>query len=129
MRLIDANNLQDEIERLMQNYENPAHRVIVTDIMATIEIQPTCSEFTWIPCDERLPEEVGNYIIHTIDGNGEDYVGMWYYCRGEHLGSKQHYIDDRNGYWANAWSGEPIGEEISKRCVAWMHLPKPYKED
>ena len=27
----------------------------------------------WIPCSERLPEEIGNYIIHTKTGLDEDY--------------------------------------------------------
>ena len=83
----------------------------------------------WIPCSERLPEEVGIYIIHVITGNDEDYVGTWLYERGEHLGSNQTYIDDKQGYWANPYNGDPVNEFLSQRVVAWQPLPEPYRED
>ena len=55
---------------------------------------------SWIPCDERLPEEEGNYIVTFDDG---------------YMSSVPFYGED----WV-LWgdSGDP---------VAWMQLPEPYK--
>lgn len=83
----------------------------------------------WILCSERLPDEIGNYIIHVKTGTGEDYVGMWLYERGVHLSGEQTYIDDKQGYWASPWRGDPINEPLSKSVIAWMPLPEPYKEE
>ena len=55
---------------------------------------------SWIPCEERLPEEEGNYIVTFDDGL---------------ISSVPFYRED----WV-LWgdSGEPI---------AWIPLPEPYK--
>ena len=89
-----------------------------------IRSQPKIGE--WIPCSERLPEEIGNYIIHVKTGIGEDYVGMWCYQRGVHLSGNQTYIDDKQGYWCNAFNGDPINEPLSKTVIAWQPLPDLY---
>lgn len=82
----------------------------------------------WILVSERLPDKEGNYIVHVKDGNDEDYVGMWLLQRGTYMNNSQTYIDDNQGYWANAWSGDPINEFLSKSVIAWMPLPEPRKE-
>lgn len=57
----------------------------------------------WIPCNERLPEHSGTYLV-TLTVAVEKYVVvMWYSQRG-------------------GW----IGDEHPD---AWMPLPEPYKED
>lgn len=97
---------------------------VMIDVQNAIEEQPKIGG--WIPCSERLPDKVDNYIIHTITGTGEDYVGMWIYERGVHLSGKQTYIDDKQGYWANPYNGYPINEHLSKNVVAWQPLPEKY---
>lgn len=82
----------------------------------------------WVPCKERLPEKVGNYIIHVKTGTNEGYVGVWCYQRGVHLSGKQTYIDNKQGYWASPYNGDPINEPLSKRVIAWQPLPEPYHE-
>ena len=94
-------------------------------LLEFIAEQPKIGE--WVPCSERLPENIGNYIIHVKTGTGEDYVGMWLYERGTHLSGKQTHIDDKQGYWCNAFSGEPINETLSETVIAWRPLPEPYK--
>ena len=64
----------------------------------------------WIPCSERLPKEYGNYLITTHNGDVDvgtidpKKKGVWSAC-------------DADGFY---WIRE---------VVAWMPLPKPYKED
>ena len=92
-------------------------------------IKQTEAEYNngWIPCSERLPEKVGNYIIHVKTGTDEDYVSVWGYQRGVHLSGRQTYVDDKRGYWANLYNGDPINEALSKRAIAWQPLPEPYQ--
>lgn len=52
----------------------------------------------WIPCDERLPEEDGEYLIYN--GYGKIHIDHYSGC----LGWLQH------------------------RAIAWMPLPEPPKE-
>lgn len=65
----------------------------------------------WIPVSERLPEK-NKDVITTVKYSG--FMGMY----GRWL--KTAFID---GY--GEWNGECIGGEV----IAWMPLPKPYKED
>lgn len=65
----------------------------------------------WIPASERLPEKHKD-VIATVKYNG--FLGMY----GTWL--KTAFIGDYG-----EWNGECIGGEV----IAWMYLPKPYKED
>ena len=82
----------------------------------------------WILCKDRTPDKEGLYIIHVITGTGEDYVGTWIYQRGVHLSGKQTYIDDKKGYWASPYNGDPANEYLTQNVVAWQPLPEPYHE-
>lgn len=65
----------------------------------------------WIPVSERLPEKHKD-VITTVKYNG--FLGMY----GTWL--RTAFIGDYG-----EWNGECIGGKV----VAWMPLPKPYKED
>lgn len=73
MRLIDADELQNEIERLIGDYDDPSHKVIATDIMATVEIQPTAYDLESVI--EHLEDRA---LEHAINGQqyGEDSYDM-----------------------------------------------------
>ena len=64
----------------------------------------------WIPCSERLPEEYGNYLITTHDGNVDigtidpKKKGVWSAC------------DSDGFYWL-------------REVIAWMPLPEPYRAE
>lgn len=81
----------------------------------------------WIACKDRTPDEQGLYIIHVITGTGEDYVGTWIYQQGVHLSGRQTYIDDKQGYWASPYSGDPVNEYLTQNVIAWQPLPEPYR--
>ena len=70
-------------------------------------VQP---EQKWIPCSERLPEEYGNYLITTHDGNVD--IGT---------------IDPKKKY---VWSAcDSDGFYWLRDVLAWMPLPEPYREE
>ena len=66
----------------------------------------------WIPVSERLPE------------SGKEVL-VWY----EYWSDKRESMVQTFGisfYW-NTWCGDVMG--IKARCIAWMPLPEPYRED
>lgn len=61
-------------------------------------------ETRWIPCSERLPEDNTDVIICFYNG---EVIGMRYLGNGIFQG---------------------VYEHTTKAIVAWMPLPKPYRE-
>lgn len=62
----------------------------------------------WIPCSERLPEEYGNYLITTYDGNVD--IGT---------------IDPKG---KSVWSAcDADGFYWIRNVIAWKPLPDPWK--
>lgn len=69
----------------------------------------------WIPCSERLPSENGQYICTLPFGDNDDNeVYVW--ALSFHNG--RFYDDD------DEW-----GMTFYDDVIAWMPLPKPYKEE
>lgn len=66
-------------------------------------------EQKWIPCSEKLPEESGYYIVTAHDGAGHRTTFVKYQKK-----AKSWDLTGARSYW---------------RVIAWMTLPKPYKED
>ena len=74
-----------------------AYRICAEFIERLPSAQP---EQQWIPCSERMPEEIGSYPVWTAPGFGNHFS---------------------TSYWD--------GKEWTLRVVAWMPLPEPYKEE
>ena len=66
----------------------------------------------WVPCEKRLPEVKGEYLVTMSDAISGCYATVlgyskedgWHYDDGEHFNS------------------------FDESVIAWMPLPKPYKE-
>ena len=73
--------------------------------MAIEALQAEPKHGEWVPVSERLPSEIGWYLITVQDVNC--FTDMDYY------------------YGNSKW------DEISskQKVIAWMSLPKPYRED
>ena len=86
---------------------------IMIDHASTIDAVPK-----WIPCEERLPEEEGFYIV---------YAPRYF---GGSSGGKEIHDGVMFSRWKNAkWSVEH-GYHKRPNCVrAWMPLPEPYREE
>ena len=72
------------------------------------------AEAEWIPCSERLPSEDGEYLVQMSWCGSQMNVYMW----------------------ADGWNCHRINGKVSRLSeidgediVAWMPLPKPYRED
>lgn len=83
----------------------------LSDLLEKVEQLATELEYSlervWIPVTERLPEKTGWYLC-TLSGHlAQTIVDM---CRFETVDG---------GFWSGC---------IEYNVVAWMELPKPYKE-
>ena len=91
----------EAIETLRANYPDACYeqlREAVDKAIKALELQE------WIPCDERMPEEEGHYLV-TDESGGTAYVG-----------SSQFLIcDDGKFYWDFF------------DVTAWRPLPDPYR--
>lgn len=86
----------------------------ISTAIATVDDLPS-AEAKWIPCSERLPSEDGCYLVCMA----------WDYCAMRVL------------KWADGWNCHRSYDVKVKReneidgvdIIAWMPLPKPYRED
>ena len=76
--------------------------------MAMVQL-PCWAEQQWIPCDERLPEDSGRYLISVFDGVGRRTIVAPYQPRYK------------------AWT--MIGRMAFWKVIAWMPLPDPYEPE
>jgi len=80
----------------------------------------------WIPCSERMPEErewigtekfgttISDKVLVTFESRGERFVKPMKFQNGELGGMDKHTMDAFFDEW---------------KAVAWMPLPKAYRED
>ena len=74
------------------------------------------AELQWIPCSERMPEEDDyKYCIECLDG------AIWYFTENGTMGLGYYYKSTKE--WSTTDDLKTDG-----KVVAWMPLPKPYKE-
>lgn len=82
----------------------------------------------WIPCSERLPEDSGDYLVCPSDGVIEDYSD----CRDVMIIP---YDADCEafGWWTERYDPISLGfvdcDFDEFEVLAWMPLPKPYREE
>lgn len=114
MRPIDADAL---IKTMRENAEgNEGWYGDTWQFMQDVENAPTIDAAPrWIPCEERLPEEEGFYIVYA--------PGYF----GGSSGGKEIHNGVMFSRWKNAkWSVEH-GYHKRPNCVrAWLPLPEPY---
>ena len=86
----------------------------------------------WIPCSERLPEDIRPVIVTWKNNDPESY---YQYIVGKHFIGTAHYHRGK-WYWYSSVTedllaeyGKCDSEEFDEaiEAVAWMPLPKPWK--
>lgn len=81
----------------------------------------------WIPVSERLPEESGEYLVRPSDGVLENYSDF-----SEVMIMPYDADCEAFGWWHEKYDPVSLGYLDSDfedfEVLAWMPLPKPYKE-
>ena len=77
----------------------------------------------WIPVEERLPKEQGQYIVF-VDGK----VTTDFYCVCEDIKRWLSYDGGFNSLYIDPYSSKPKREPPYPRVTHWMPLPKAPKE-
>ena len=86
----------------------------------------------WIPCSERLPENIRPVIVTW---KNTDPASYYQYIVGKHFTGTACY---KNGkwYWYSSTTEDMLAEygrydseefDEAIECIAWMPLPEPYK--
>ena len=107
-----------------------AAKEIIRAIKSIPSAQP---EQRWIPCSERLPEDLEEVNVTWVNHIPEPYydflkdkpfTGSAVYYRGEWFWYSSRCVDILAEYGVNDMDKVDDGVEIT----AWMPLPEPYKE-
>ena len=88
----------------------------------------------WIPCSERLPEDIRPVIVTWKNTDPKSY---YQYIVGKHFTGTACY---KNGkwYWYSSTTEDMLAEygrydseefDEAIECIAWMPLPEPYRKD
>ena len=85
--------------------------------IAKIAVQEVEREYNggWISCSERLPEEAFGCLVTVMD------------CEPSTQTDFENILPYFVGYDGETWNNAD-GKEIPFEVIAWMPLPKPYKE-
>ena len=74
----------------------------------------------WIPCNERLPDESGEYLV-TIKEEDSFVTEAWFWKDTKFL------CGERPGWkLLNEWY--QFNDEMREKIIAWMPYPKAYEE-
>ena len=86
----------------------------VTDAMNVLRDLPSAqSEQQWVPCSERLPDKMGDYLVTLWDDRGTWVeIALW----NETFG----------GRWQAVLYNDVDYSDISN-VIAWLPLPEPYQ--
>lgn len=87
----------------------------------------------WIPCSERLPEDIRPVIVTW---KNTDPASYYQYIVGKHFIGTACYKNSK-WYWYSSTTEDMLAkygrydsEEFDEaiECIAWMPLPEPYRE-
>lgn len=131
MRAIDADRLLEE-HRMHTYYHLPNGdtAVPIVDIQHAPTVEPKPH---WIPCSERLPEDIRPVIVTWKNTDPKSY---YQYIVGKHFTGTACYKSGK-WYWYSSTTEDMLAEygrydseefDEAIECIAWMPLPEPYQE-
>ena len=129
-RWIDAEKELKELKDM--KVEGDVFTTAVNFAIKVIEDAPTIEpKQEWIPCSERLPEDIRPVLV-TWKNN--DPASYYQYIVGKHFIGTAHYYRGK-WYWYSSVTEDLLAEygkceteefDEAIEAVAWMPLPEPY---
>ena len=104
------------------------------EFLRWLNSESTETEQRWIPCSERLPESIKPVIITWRNNDpksyyqyivGKPFIGTGHYCKGKWFWYSSTCEDLLAEYGRS--DVDEVDEAIE--VIAWMPLPKPYREE
>ena len=93
----------------------PVHYVRLNEAIEIVKRESEKYNNGWISCSVRLPEEAFGCLVTVID------------CEPSTQTDFENILPYFVGYDGETWN-DADGKEIPFEVIAWMPLPKPYKE-
>ena len=103
------------------------------DVYEALEAVPSADRPQgWIPCSERLPEDIRPVLVTW---KNTDPASYYQYIVGKHFIGTAHYHKGK-WYWYSSVTEDLLAEygkceteefDEALEAVAWMPLPKPWK--
>lgn len=141
MILINSQEAIDALASAIWHYPNPsflsnydhARELAEYALKQLPSAEPERKTGKWIPCSERLPDDIRPVIVTW---KNTDPASYYQYIVGQHYSGIAHY---KNGkwYWYSSVTEDLLAEygrcdseefDEAIEVMAWMPLPEPYKE-
>ena len=121
-----------ERKNLLHTWSTVEVKYFVVDMLE--KLPSAQAEQRWIPCSERLPEDIRPVIVTWKNTDPKSY---YQYIVGKHFTGTACY---KNGkwYWYSSTTEDMLAEygrydseefDEAIECIAWMPLPEPYREE
>lgn len=135
-----AKTVQDDIDRVAEMMARDASIHIICEMAKLYldgvkpTVEPKKSYAEWIPCSERLPEDIRPVIVtwkntdpasYYQDIVGKHFIGTGHFCNGKWFWYSSTCEDFLAEYGKCDW--DEMDEAIV--VVAWMPLPEPYERE
>lgn len=100
--------------------------------LAKTYVEQLPSAQQWIPCSERLPEDIRPVIVTW---KNTDPASYYQYIVGKHFTGTACYKDGK-WYWYSSTTEDMLAEygrydseefDEAIECIAWMPLPEPWR--
>ena len=122
-----------DILRIFKRKVKVGEKAIALDMIGCIKSLPSADRpQEWIPCSERLPEDIRPVLVTW---KNTDPASYYQYIVGKHFIGTAHYCKGK-WYWYSSVTedllaeyGKCDSEEFDEaiEAVAWMPLPEPWK--
>lgn len=119
-------NLNEDMEDPIESAENRGWNQCNRSWIKTIEEQPRVDQ--WIPCSEDMPAEYES-VFARFKGTSKWMEGMYEKCSDDVIVTVKFTDGSRKTMAMHTTDGEWRTSDLPVReVIAWMPMPKPYKE-